>query len=792
MKLSKLSGFLIILIISLTSRVEAQQFLGMHATSFGGVTNVNYNPAIADNHFKFDMNLFSTGVTVNNTYLGANKNLIFHAKTFTKDDLTENLNGKDKHVYLGMQTQGPLSFLYAWGKNKTNKNAFALTYHHNFILNSDNVNELWARTFFHGMGKKGNDIVDFLGKDFLGQNVSVKLASWIDVGVTYSRVVLEKEDHMIKVGGTLKYLIGTHSAYLYSNGFDYTFNTLDSVTISNGAGGYGRSGYVGGSEFNASKLIQTKGSIGVDLGAVYEYRPAKEDHTYDMDCKKWNKLWQERYKFAVGFSIVDMGRLNYKDNTVAKDFRTNDANTVHGSYTTYWELVGTKLHSIESIDTLVDTRFISSSRKSIKIWLPTTFNLFFDWNVWKGFGINVAASISQNLAKDRSMLHRNSIFSLTPKYEHKWLGAAVPLSYDVTGHFQAGLNLRLGPVFVGSSDMIGMFVRKNIYGADIYMGLKVTIPYKKPGDKDKDMMSNKIDKCKKEKGTCESGGCPDRDGDSIVDVEDKCPDVKGTREMNGCPDRDGDGITDLDDKCPDVKGTKEMKGCPDRDGDGVTDSEDDCPDTKGLMVYKGCPDSDGDKIPDPQDKCPNVFGLKEFQGCPDRDGDGIQDSEDACPDAKGTIEFKGCPDTDGDGLADNDDNCPKVAGPKSNKGCPEIKKEVIERIKKAAQGIYFETGKDILKKESFVNLDKVVAALNADKTLNLDIEGHTDNVGDDAMNLDLSIRRAASVRNYLIKQGVDPARMTSQGFGETVPVGDNKTSTGRALNRRVELNLRNY
>jgi len=792
MKSIKLSILFFIFVFFAKVDSNAQHFLGMHTTSFGGVTNVNYNPAIADNHYKFDMNLISFGFTVNNNYLGADKNLLFHPKTFTESNIKENLNGKDKRAFIGTQTQGPLSFLFSWGKNKSNKNAIALTYHHNLIVNADNLNEIWVRTFYHGMGKKGNDIINFLGKDFVGQHVDVKAASWIDVGLTYSRVVLDKDKHMLKVGGTLKYLLGTHSVYAYSNGFDYKFNTLDSVTITNGSGGYGRSGYVGQGTFTADQLFQTKGSIGLDLGAVYEYRPKKEEHTYDMDCKKWYKLWQERYKFAVGASIIDMGKLNFKDNTVAKDFKTNDANTIHGDYTTYWELVRTKINSIESIDNVVDTRFIANNRKAINIWLPTTFNAYFDWNIWKGFGINAAATITHNLAKDRSQVHRASIYSLTPKYESKWYGLALPLSIDANSHFQAGLNIRLGPLFIGSSDMIGMLAKKYRYNADIYLGLKVSIPYKKPGDRDKDLMSNKVDKCKKEKGTCESGGCPDRDGDGIVDIDDKCPDEKGTKEMGGCPDRDDDKIIDKDDKCPDVAGLKEFKGCPDRDGDGIQDSEDDCIDVKGSKEFKGCPDTDGDSIPDPLDKCPTIKGLKEFQGCPDRDGDGVQDSEDECPDAKGSKEFKGCPDTDGDGLPDNVDNCPKVAGPISNKGCPEIKKEVIEKMKKAAQGTYFETGKDVLKKESFVSLDKVVAALNADNTLNLDIEGHTDNVGDDALNLELSNKRAAAVRNYLIKKGINPARMTSQGFGETKPVGDNNTALGRALNRRVELNLRNF
>jgi len=71
---------------------NAQHFLGMHTTSFGGVTNVNYNPAIADNHYKFDMNLISFGLNVNNNYLGADKNLIFQPKTFSQSNIKENLN----------------------------------------------------------------------------------------------------------------------------------------------------------------------------------------------------------------------------------------------------------------------------------------------------------------------------------------------------------------------------------------------------------------------------------------------------------------------------------------------------------------------------------------------------------------------------------------------------------------------------------------------------------------------------------------------------------------------------
>jgi outer membrane protein OmpA-like peptidoglycan-associated protein len=67
------------------------------------------------------------------------------------------------------------------------------------------------------------------------------------------------------------------------------------------------------------------------------------------------------------------------------------------------------------------------------------------------------------------------------------------------------------------------------------------------------------------------------------------------------------------------------------------------------------------------------------------------------------------------------------------------------------------------------------------------IEGHTDNVGKDDFNITLSQKRTESVKKYLISKGVSDARLTATGFGETRPIADNKTSLGRAKNRRVEL-----
>ena len=234
----------------------------------------------------------------------------------------------------------------------------------------------------------------------------------------------------------------------------------------------------------------------------------------------------------------------------------------------------------------------------------------------------------------------------------------------------------------------------------------------------------------------------------------------------------------------------------DRDGDGIVDSLDRCPDTPGLDVLSGCPDADGDGIADVDDKCPEVQGLAKYQGCPipDTDGDGINDEEDKCPTVAGLARYQGCPipDTDGDGVNDEEDKCPTRVGPVENQGCPVIAKEVIEKINFAAKNVFYSTGSFKLLPKSFKSLDEVARLMNEDPTLMLDIDGHTDSQGSDESNQVLSENRAKSVKDYLVKKGVEENRLKSTGYGETKPIADNKTAAGRAKNRRTEMTVRNY
>ena len=164
------------------------------------------------------------------------------------------------------------------------------------------------------------------------------------------------------------------------------------------------------------------------------------------------------------------------------------------------------------------------------------------------------------------------------------------------------------------------------------------------------------------------------------------------------------------------------------------------------------------------------------------DKDGFQD-EDGCPD----------PDNDGDGILDPVDQCPMEPEDfdkcQDEDGCPEPGSIcVTEKKLVITDKIYFRTNRAKIRKISYPLLDEIAQVINAHpEILLIEIQGHTDSRGRDRYNLKLSDKRAAAVVKYLVtKGGVDPSRLSSKGYGETMPIADNETEEGRAMNRRVE------
>jgi outer membrane protein OmpA-like peptidoglycan-associated protein len=195
----------------------------------------------------------------------------------------------------------------------------------------------------------------------------------------------------------------------------------------------------------------------------------------------------------------------------------------------------------------------------------------------------------------------------------------------------------------------------------------------------------------------------------------------------------------------------------------------------GVRYRPTSHDADGDGIPDSKDRCPaereDVDGYDDQDGCPeedpDTDRDGIADGEDLCPDAKETING-----------SEDDDGCP-------DSGDPRVIYE--DGQFKVLQTVEFEHGSAKLEKDSFSLLDQVALTIKANPQVErVRVEGHTDDTGPRDVNIRLSKQRAAVVREYLVKKGVSPRRLTAEGYGPDKPLERGTSDSDRAKNRRVE------
>ena len=716
---------LVLLILSTSFGAKAQSYLGYFHDNYAGVQSVLFNPAsIADSRFKTDINLFSVSGSVNNDLYGVKLFDVFK-DGYDFDSEAKMTPSNANNALINFDIMGP-SFMF----NIAPKHTLAVFTRARSVTNLNKVNG-----YLVDQVKEGLENADNFNFDAGSPNGASH--AWGELGISYAAVLYQNNQHFLKGGLTAKYLQGGGNAYIQGKDANAAFienpiNPENSTLLTNGQLTIG-----GSQDWEANEDYEfdiNSSGVGFDFGLVYEWRPDYEK--YDLsNAKPADNNFRDlnKYKVRFGLSVTDIGSINYKK---AKQ----DTYDITGAVTE---------GMIENADNLYeflnDNYTKTSTTKGVKTNLPTALHADVDWNMYNKFYLNLNGDIS--MVSD-TKLNATSIadrVSLTPRYESRWFSFYVPVTWMEYSGTQVGSGFRVGTFFVGSGSIVSNLISKESKAADFHLGIKIPVYEKK---------------------------FKDTDGDGVIDKEDACKKVVGPIENNGCPwpDTDGDKVFDKDDVCPQIAGPVENKGCPwkDTDGDTLLDNVDSCPKVAGPLENKGCP-------------------------WPDSDGDTVLDKDDACVDVAGLVENKGCPvlDADKDGLADDVDNCPLLAGPVENKGCPEVNKATLEQLRVEAKSIFFVTGKatlsDANKGETTGRLDAIKEILRNYPNAKFAINGHTDNVGNAKANQKLSEQRAKAVMDALIEKGVNPANLTSQGFGSSKPVKSNKTAAGRAENRRTEI-----
>ncbi len=341
------------------------------------------------------------------------------------------------------------------------------------------------------------------------------------------------------------------------------------------------------------------------------------------------------------------------------------------------------------------------------------------------------------------------------------------------------LDFSIGGAYSSSFDLNNYDNGLNIVDAYYNAALGITITGESCSS-DRDM--DGLGKCEEERlGT--SPRNPDTDGDGLTDGEE----VKIYKTKPLLTDTDLDGLDDF----AEVKKYKTDPLNPDTDNDGLNDGEE-------VNKYKTDPlkaDTDNDGLSDGDE----VIKYKTDPTNKDTDGDGLFDGEEVQTFSTNPLNK----DTDGDGLSDYDEvntykTNPLVKdtdggtvddGTEVNRGTNPLDAEddvVKVGVPIVLDGITFATGKAEITPESENTLRKALKTLTTYPDISVEIAGYTDNVGSESNNQKLSERRANSVRDWLVRQGVNPDRITAVGYGESNPIASNATPEGKQKNRRIE------
>jgi len=643
-----------------------------------------------------------------------------------------------------INSEAKVSFL-DFGFRAKEKNFFSFSVNANMQANTYIPKEFFS-VLLDGMDYH-NDYDMNINK--LGLNANI----FFDFSMGYTRLVNEK----LNVGGAIKLLKGFGSIktktkdLLMTTGADEwvmsgeadIYVSYPGVTAVNEDGKFSK--LLGdGDNYSNRELLKGNLGLGLDLGATYQLLP----------------------KLSLSASVIDLGFIRYN----------NFANKIHMQQDFKFDGADLDLKTqdidFSNLSDSFEDAFIGESDIKYTQFLNAKVYMGAEYEVNKWFS---AAALSKttfhsgHVSEELSLqgqIHPIRLLSLALAYniyDHQWSSVSTGASINLGPFniFAAIDNLPLRTAKVNDEYIVPnhmQYVRLNV-------GFGFTIgPKKKKNLDDAGMMAEEAPE----------DDFFDADGDGVQDADDKCADTPFgvIVDANGCPeDADKDGVPDYLDKCPSTPEGVEVdeNGCPvDADKDGVPDYQDACPDTpEGMPVdHKGCPIDD--------------------------DHDGVTDALDKCPDTPSgvTVDVNGCPvDTDGDGVPDYLDKCPDVKGVASNNGCPEVKKEVKQLLRKALNGIQFQSGSSTILRTSYTILDQIANTMIMNPDYKLYIAGHTDNVGNPDQNLKLSKDRANSVVQYLVKKGVEESRLSSDGFGDTMPVVPNNSSANRAKNRRVEFEV---
>lgn len=416
-----------------------QSYIGHTVDNYSGIQGVSYNPSnIVTSHFKSDINLISGSGFGGSDYFGINVQDIVNSEGgFDFEDDTERFPTDDNNFFFNADVLGP-SFML----NINKKNSIGIITRARGFLN---INKINGKLYESAVDEF--DIEDDF--DFDSSDLNGTIHVWGEIGLAYGRVLMDKQNHLLTGGVTLKYLMGAGGLFLNSPELQGQYTAASQTLETQGSLSYGSTQDFDNDDINFDNLSS---GYGLDIGFTYQWHPNRANDS--------TRYFQDPYKLKVGVSVTDIGSITY-DNA---EITTYDMNATVNTST------------FDDTEDFLDNNYTSNTEvKSSKIALPTALHVLVDYRLAKKWLISAQADLS--LADSENELTNSVINTITlaPRLETKWFSFYAPVSFREYDDVAFGGGFRFGPLTVGSGSVFSNLISDSSKSADIYFGLKIPI-----------------------------------------------------------------------------------------------------------------------------------------------------------------------------------------------------------------------------------------------------------------------------------------------------------------------------
>jgi len=424
----------------------SQENMGIAHSNYSPTSSVLINPSsIVDSKVLWEFNIIGASTFIDNNYMyipnNSARSIILDPESIP--DPLDKITNPDKYGYADIALHGPsLSF-------NVGKHAFGLNTQIRSVTDVRNVPVHLAKFAFEGF-----DYVPQRSVVYNGSNIKLNSMTWGEIGLNYGLIIKERSKNMYMAGISLKRLFGiAHSGfnikeitYQVPDTFDIDFINIDAK--------YG---------FTAPAFNSGSGWA-IDLGFTYKKTLSEVDH-YTPYAKK-NDCRKSDYKYKIGVSILDLGRITSKTEAYYGEVKNQT-----GTWEDYQD---TETGSANTRDDKILNSFVqvNNQKREYKSYLPTALSVQYDYNFENGFYLN--ATIVQNLSFYNQLgIIRQDLLAVTPRFELPRFEVSLPVSLRKYKHPSVGLAFRLwNNIIIGSDRLFPTLINQDLYGLDIYFGIK--------------------------------------------------------------------------------------------------------------------------------------------------------------------------------------------------------------------------------------------------------------------------------------------------------------------------------